>query len=263
MTKKYKLIKEYPGSPKLGICVDEVIDYDKELNSYKNYPEFWQEVKKPNFEILSFKSKNVDRFWLLKKNGKYSQSSSTNEWELNDFLILNEEVIYSVKRLSDGEIFTIGDYINNKQFGGNGHIIRFNLYNLNYEWISMDISYDIIDNDSDDSQCDLDQATKVIKKQPLFTTEDGIEIFGGDIYFSVHYSKFCGVGANGEIYPTSDSCSSCGHWIPFSTKQKAEEYIIMNKPCLSLKDVLLSIARQTRVTQKITNELKRIIKARI
>lgn len=52
-TKKYRLIREYPGSPKIGDIINtsknfkgESLYYDKEV-CFKpsDYPEFWEEVK--------------------------------------------------------------------------------------------------------------------------------------------------------------------------------------------------------------------------
>lgn len=56
MTKKYKLIKEYPGSPKLGYISKSHVDapdnahyWDHIWFNPEDYPEFWEEVKKPLF----------------------------------------------------------------------------------------------------------------------------------------------------------------------------------------------------------------------
>lgn len=45
----------------------------------------------------------------------------------------------------------------------------------------------------------------------------------------------------------------------FSTKEKAEEYIIMNKPCLSINDVL-SVGQRVIVDE---GKLKQIVKSKI
>ena len=56
--KKYKLIKEYPYSPEVGIIVEQTNenkmrykynDFDISLTIIEHYPEFWQEVKEPLF----------------------------------------------------------------------------------------------------------------------------------------------------------------------------------------------------------------------
>lgn len=93
---KYKLIKEYPGSPKL----DTICKYDKnpwsDSNSFlnpvlnlKDYPEFWQPVVEKDYEILTVIT-NYNKF--IEK--VYNQ----------DLTIEPYWKIHSVKRLSDGEI---------------------------------------------------------------------------------------------------------------------------------------------------------------
>jgi len=65
-------------------------------------------------------------------------------------------------------------------------------------------------------------------KNPLFTTEDGVDIFEGD--------KFYTIDSNFEIQSTfggEDEVSNA-----WSSKEKAEEYILYNKPVLSLENVL-------------------------
>jgi|SRR6185503_8467787 len=67
----------------------------------------------------------------------------------------------------------------------------------------------------------------------LFVTEDNVPVYEGDYYYCVnrdfnHYGRSNGLGwyhpESGEKY--------------FSTKEKADEYILMNKPLLSLNDIL-------------------------
>jgi len=76
--------------------------------------------------------------------------------------------------------------------------------------------------------------------EPLFTTEDDIDIFEGDEFFRVW-------NINNELKTDSYKCFASIHYnakhmlktVPhFSTKKAAEEYILMNKPCLSINDIL-------------------------
>ena len=96
---KYKLIKEYPGSIKLGTIVylETEDNYMTNMeNDFKlfpkkiveNYPEFWEEVVEKDYEILEVK-------------GKYGAISSYIEKLDND---LKDKTIFKIKRLSDGEI---------------------------------------------------------------------------------------------------------------------------------------------------------------
>ena len=52
--RKFKLIKTYPGSLELGAIRK---DFDNPILSkyFTDYPEFWEEVIEPDFEILAFK----------------------------------------------------------------------------------------------------------------------------------------------------------------------------------------------------------------
>ena len=107
---KYKLIKIYPGSPKLGTIVE--VDKDGwcctscNLNP-QDYPEFWEKVVEKDYEILSFKS-NFYTF-VLDDDGYYSYNKNRERLSLSNLEKNPLYTIHSVKRLSDGEVFTVGD----------------------------------------------------------------------------------------------------------------------------------------------------------
>jgi len=70
-----------------------------------------------------------------------------------------------------------------------------------------------------------------IKEKPLFTTEDGVEIFKGDDYWQVipefrHYF----IGNNDYERRSCDK--------HFSTEKAAKDYIEMNKPMYSKKQIM-------------------------
>ena len=69
------------------------------------------------------------------------------------------------------------------------------------------------------------------QKIPLFTTEDGVDIFKGDTFWITAGGNFVQFNA-GFIHEKMGS-KGC-----FSTKEKAEEYILFNKPLLSLNEIL-------------------------
>ena len=118
--KTYKLIKVYPGSPGLGyigIYSDNPLE-DKASIYFlkvvpKFHPEFWEEIVEKEYEILSFihngdygvpeetiisiKNYRLDSDIQFLRQGHYIDSSCWN--------------IYSIKRLSDRETFTVGDKI--------------------------------------------------------------------------------------------------------------------------------------------------------
>jgi len=124
---QYKLIKEFPGSPKL-----ETIEWYKttDLGStsgnewrgteyYNSYPEFWQKVEEVDYQILSFQDKLNRNIITYRKNKNVFiiENASDDEFEGNTLekeLELVDEgyyIIHSVKRLFDGEVFTIGDKV--------------------------------------------------------------------------------------------------------------------------------------------------------
>jgi len=72
---------------------------------------------------------------------------------------------------------------------------------------------------------------KLPEKTPLFTTEDGVEIFENDKYYFINNGFMC-VKSFAENLGLLISAKT------FHSKPKAEEYILLNKPCLSLNDLL-------------------------
>lgn len=117
---KYKLIKTYPGSPKLGTILEMdkgtrefpnttwlKIEEGLEIN-VKHYSEFWEPVVEKDYEIISIKCK-VPNF------GSYILNKISNGKFANEYKQINLDLefydIHSVKRLSDGEVFTVGDKV--------------------------------------------------------------------------------------------------------------------------------------------------------
>lgn len=234
---KYKLIKEYPGSPKLGTELIPKVDKENDnTNNYywegswfnpKNFPEFWEEVVEKDYEIVDFHK--------------------------------GDNKIISIKRLSDDEIFTIGDKIfpNNK-------IHKFEIKDSILKIWHCDISFStpIIEGPSGQpGNCswieDISNVQKI--KQKLFTTEDGVDIFEGDKIYSIDKTKLIFKDIDRIIQSQYFERSSLYKY--FSTKEKAEEYIFMNKPVLSLNDVAsiyISADKPIRDTTSFSAQNRRI-----
>ena len=81
------------------------------------------------------------------------------------------------------------------------------------------------------------------KNKPLFTTSDGVEIFLGDTCWVVSKEYNFQI-ANYRINNIDMFHIPAKNWY-FSKKKKAEEYITMNKPCLSLNDIKSAINLHT------------------
>jgi hypothetical protein len=126
--KKFKLIREYPGSPKLGTELTPKTDmHVTNTNNYywegswfnpSDFPEFWEEVVVPDYEVYQVSYATEIRTLF---DGGYRIHPAGIGFDL-DYLLTNGGKIHSVKRLSDGKIFTVGDRID---IGGrNGMFFR-------------------------------------------------------------------------------------------------------------------------------------------
>ena len=226
MTKKYRLIREYPGSPKLGTIAEKAGDVKYtypngairyEASSAKSLfdtiiscnPEYWEEVVEKNYEIISWYFGDMN----ITKNPDGSA---------------REYFIHSVKRLSDGEIFTIGD----KLRGESNTIVSLDMITLYQDKILLQANHTTWK-----LSINLDKGEKI--KKPVFTTEDGIDIYENSknpnetvkLYLITKGSFTI------QLYHKSIKAGFGKNVLYFSTKEAAEEYVLMNKPCLSLNDV--------------------------
>ncbi|CAB4125737.1 hypothetical protein UFOVP54_214 [uncultured Caudovirales phage] len=220
--KKYRLIKEYPASDSLGTIItgSKETMYSKGLG-FRNYdwahvethPEYWEEVIEKDYEILSYVAKDNPNNITIKKRGGELHDSY---WK-----------IHSVKRLSDGEVFTVGDRVKAYEYGSVKTIDSMDLITkcssmkegiwLNYNSGSSHIIH----------------ATKQVE-QPIFLTHDGKDIFAGDKVWYVHKG-----GRNMSINYLIPSlgttfCSNLNAY--FLTREEAEDYIKTNKVLFITED---------------------------
>lgn len=266
--KKYKLIKEYPGSPSLGFILDKTWEVNYPLNYYlingltfnpNNHPEFWELVIEKDYEILSY---ITDTKTVWRKNVMNNTYFITNNFGLGlelDILLSDKYNgrIHSIKRLSDGEIFTIGDNIE--------------IRNLNSKIDGFYIKNDYLMITSDLSNCgDYLKNIKKIKK-PLFTTEDGVDIYKGDIFYYVKFKQYNNtLGKPFEIVKGNHPAFKYEPQYEkyFSTKEKAEEYILLNKPCLSLNDIFKNVEEmrkglKTFENSQLAKRFKKLVKQKL
>jgi hypothetical protein len=133
--------------------------------------------------------------------------------------------INSVKRLSDGEVFTVGDKIN----------IKGSLNNCQNEPILEIYISKFNDGLFINTEHYIGASINIISKtkQPSFTTEDGVEIYEGNKLWFIDDDDW---SMNERITKKGDTYKNRGMF-PFSNKQLAEEYLLLNKPCLSYYDV--------------------------
>jgi len=119
--KKYKLKKVYPNSPALGFIAEQHggsnffqigSSYSYPESFFKEFNEFWEEIVevKKDYEILAYtyNKMNIRNIITKRSNSKFlnSLNSMDNYGLFDESLYVNSPLhsIYSVKRLSDGEI---------------------------------------------------------------------------------------------------------------------------------------------------------------
>lgn len=129
--------------------------------------------------------------------------------------------INSVKRLSDNQVYSLGDYAKVK--ANNGDITNFVINGFVEE---NGIIMVLVKN----SGCRFSLSMLQPKeKVPLFTTEDGVEVFpnqkvyGVNADFKYTNSYYWADGSFGKY-------SLARGVLYFSTEEKAQEYILLNKP---------------------------------
>lgn len=255
--KKYKLIKEYPGSPKLGTIVsfyDSQQSYaylDRTVTTrfissslIEKNPEFWEEIIEKDYEILDFKS-NVSF-----KDGHIVHYKQNNfEKRLEAYLKDPEWQIRSIRRLYDGEVFTVGDTVvflaDKPHMNCTSTIGSFRLENDEIKVLN--------------EGCLISSLRNIQHvRKPLFTTEDGVDIYENDKHYRVGENLTLFIG-HGKRFITADLENDNKR---FSTKEAAEEYILLNKPCLSIKDVqsLFSTAKEGFIRFE---KLKNLVKSKL
>lgn len=199
----------------------------------------WEEIIEKEYEILEYYQK------------EYTYSKIHQNW---DYVSKQNYPIKTVKRLSDGEVFTIGDKIN--------ILNRTDNYNnLKIRGFSIDNMGNCIVSTKDEVDrgyyCRKGCNISIIEhyKQKLFTTEDGVEIFEDDTYYALE-DNYKDIWLKVVKYI---GCSEPNGIKQFSTKKAAEEYILMNKPCLSINDVIsMSIS-----TAWDLGKIKELVKERL
>lgn len=331
MSRKFRLIKKYPGSPELGtvvikcennnhlICPKDFYyndDWTIETSIIENNPEFWDEIielcvpigtkftitsqddteiytiKKSNiegnvrifskdaqykcfyfiscvnlffekgfwkvyeepkeYEILSFKD-SISSIWSRESENPNASFRSSFSYATEEILLARKYEIHSIKRLSDGKIFTVGDKIDGK-------------CGMNQEIVKIDTDWIYYKSNNKTEQIHTYRLSEIKhSKIPLFKTEDGVEIYEGDTYY-VHF-PCTGSIYGGYLANNNSNNSWVSPYLNFSTREAAENYILMNKPCLSIKEITPIIGQCNNTTyidlDKLTDKLKELVKSKI
>lgn len=226
----YKLKKKYPTLPvdwEVGILVE--IDktfyslVDKKYRQHylyiydvENNPEYWEKVVEKDYEILSI---------LLRKSTKHEKRIVDNN-DSEDYIIslinCDGNSIHSVKRLSDGEVFTVGDTTKE------GKILDFDFPGSGKSECRYKIELQVLGG----NWRMLAKAVKVVKVELGRTEDTGKPVYDGDKVFLLTSSWTCPevVMSVNDYFKTPPRL--------FEHKKKAEEWILFNKKSFSINDIV-------------------------
>lgn len=185
---------------------------------------------------------------------EFKSKYTPKKWKVESFYKNrnNQDVINSIQRLSDGEVFTVGDQVISDQYYT--YTVKGDITRISYEPISDTCI--ICTTYSGIGFC-LSSFQKAPK--PLFITEDGVEVFENDRPWCLNTTEFRSKGTadlklNAKYHPAPN----CKY---FSTKEKMEEYKLNNKKQFSLNDVRAALDSDKSYQYHTTIEnLKRQIK---
>lgn len=164
------------------------------------------------------------------KNGKV-RYAHFSDCTIEDALQNRGYKIHSVKRLSDGEVFSVGDEV---RYSPTSRYGSFRIHHMRISTIPSDAHRLLIFDDANESICEeIDSHLEKLPPQPqklkLFTTEDGVDVYDGDMYFIMNTHNHH-IAPN--YYRAYKSCLTGDKPTIkyFSTKEAAEKYLAENKP---------------------------------
>jgi len=250
MMKKYKLIKEYPGSLPLQSVVEMPtkngrVFTDDTSKMYDAFPEYWEEVIETP---LYMKVDNSEDLWkntvamnkgnlifpitFVTYSGKTVLEESIGQPRFFTPATKEEYDAQFIEKLcvpigtkfnlkGDKTVYTIEEHpksgsvlITWRPDGKSQYFIKqVNKFFADDTWVIY------------------------VEKPVLFVTEDGKEIRKGDKYYYILKSKPTYINdatAKGE----DSSCYGSSTYLHFSTQELAQEYIDMNKPIYTKKQAL-------------------------
>jgi len=185
----------------------------------------WEEVKPKEYEILKFQL----------TSGLIIEASRIDG-------TADKYLIHTVKRLSDSEVFCVGDKVKFPFGDYPAEIKKIIIVNDEGNDVVATISEGSLGKialcvDRYVGNLLLNKAVKA--NQPLFTTKDGVEIFKNQKYFGLYTDSWlleeieCGID-----YEISADENLNSPYLTFSTKEAAEAHRLLNKPCLSVNDII-------------------------
>jgi hypothetical protein len=103
-------------------------------------------------------------------------------------------------------------------------------------------------------------------KTPLFTTHDNVEIFEGDVVYCVDLNLLPNLRLERIKNIKKEDLKILTNVITFSSEAKAEEFILLNKPCLSIEEITKnekSYGNIGFIGSAFQNRLKELVKSKL
>jgi hypothetical protein len=161
--------------------------------------------------------------------------------------------IYTIKRTRDGEEFSIGDSFCVPEYSDKVFQIGKFSPNRYHEDVWMAVA-----KDSEVHQWTPGYLRKVEVKKPLFTTEDGVEIFEGDTFYEVSTERWEVMAESEPHKPPYDQ-----YYKYFSTEKAARNYVVCNKPCLSFNDVWMQFKDDHILMSASKGQLQNLVEQKL
>lgn len=198
---------------------------------------------------------------ILGKNNWTDCEYSTWNWALFDYRIKEDpkeyeivkhtthDYIHTIKRLSDNEIFARGDKV--KQ----SNVIHDNSFTITGFKLDVNNKHLLV---LGNGGIRLSKIEKV--KEQLFITQDGAKLYQGDEYYQIT--------PNYEIHKCTAFAKSNfdNNIIVFFNKSNAENHVLMNKTCLSIREICPVIGQCNNNTHidldKLTEKLKKLVESK-
>lgn len=203
----------------------------------------WEKVEELDYEILSFFNEDNREIYRKTKGSSYEYFNSFRQLTY----CLSYYNIHSVKRLSDGEIFTIGDTLNFNDIG-KGKLLRIDFERAPVDKGTGRLCF-VNDNIYLGDWWRIKELSKV--KTPLFTTTDGVNIYEGTRYYLVSNDFVLGYCSS---FSQGDLSFKC-----FAKKENAEKYIEENKKVYSLNDIRKVLLDDIVVPDYVVEEVLRYL----
>jgi hypothetical protein len=212
--------------------IDSVVDgVDPILKEAQKFKKDWEKRNAPipEYEILSFRDPCSDAQHRIV--AYQSHHLTYEQWSQS---WLNAKApIHSIRRTKDGEVFTVGDTVRHVDGDYTNDIKGFYLpcddtSEVWFYWTDFKETVKSLDNFKKDNP----QISP--PKSPLFRTEDGVDIYeGGEIWVvGTWYNCFYDHASKEQHEAHKEHCKY------FSNRYNSERYVLMNKPALSINDVM-------------------------